>query len=49
MQVKEDKIMKKYIVILVILISCIFSIGCSNSEKPISESGGGGGASAFYE
>ena len=49
MQIKESKPMKKYIIILVILISCIFTFGCLNSNNPISESGGGGGASAFYE
>ena len=49
MRIKEGKTMKKYIVILIILISCVFPFGCSNSDNPISESGGGGGASAFYE
>ncbi|MBA7542708.1 hypothetical protein ES705_35032 [subsurface metagenome] len=44
--------MKKYILISIILLICFLLIKGYmglESEKPISQSGGGGGASAFHE
>lgn len=39
--------MKKIMLILTILFLCTILIGCFNSEKSTSESGGGGRVSAF--